>query len=184
MTAYFKIEIEFDDETSAILEPMLIGGVVRDKRRRIADAGAMLSAVQSGHRRGIIRTQLASVAASQTIGCDESDSVDGTDTITIGATTLDVEASPVDEDDFATGATDITFAANLATAINDHSVAGELYYAVSDGIDTVTVTARTAGLLGNEVALAEVGNGFTLGAAALAGGAEGVMYEDDFGHTR
>lgn len=179
---FIRLEIEaVAAETQAILTDKLTHD---DERRTINEFVNYLGAVKSGNRRGIVRQQVCGVAASGTIGCDESDAVDDTDTVTIGATTLAVVETPADEDEFAAGATDITFAANLATAINDHSVAGEMYFAESDGVDTVTVTCRVAGAIGNEVALAEVGNGFTLGAAALAGGTNAAMKEMDFGLTR
>lgn len=134
---------------------------------------SLLHAVQGGAEDASLLAQVVGVKASGTIGCDYSDAVDGTDTVTIGPTTLSVEASPSGEDEFDSGATDIAFAANLVTAINAHSVLKNLVTATTDGVDTVTVTSRIAGIIGNEIILAEVGNGFTLSAAALASGTDG-----------
>lgn len=146
------------------------------KGNRWKDVRALLpliSGIMGGAIRATVRLQandLASVFASQTVGCDQSDAVDGTDELTIAGVVLAVEAAPAGENQFAKGADDIEFAANLAAAINAHSTLSGLVSAESDGVDTVTVTALLPGAVYNSIALAEAGAGFTLGGALLAGG--------------
>lgn len=154
-----------------------------DRRQSMSRLHELVGSIGPGHRRAVVTTYVSGAQASGTIGCDFSDAVDGTDDVTIGPTTLSVEASPSGEDEFDSGTDDIEFAANLVAAIAAHSVLSKSYTAVSDGVDTVTVTHRLAGISGNETALAETGNGFTLGAAALAGGTQNATQEFDFGQT-
>ena len=127
-----------------------------------------------------VKMMVGDVFASMTIGCDVSDAVDDTDTITIGPVTIATVAAPATEDEISSPATDILYAAELAAAINAHSVLSNLVEAVSDGIDTVTVTARLPGKIGNEIAVTEAGNGYTLSGAVLAGGTNNAMVESDF----
>ena len=127
-----------------------------------------------------VKTMVGDVFASMTIGCDVSDAVDDTDTVTIGPTTFTTVAAPANENQISSPATDILYAAELAAAINVHSVLKNLVEAVSDGIDTVTVTCRLPGKIGNEIAVTEAGNGYTLSGAVLAGGTNNAMVEYDF----
>lgn len=173
---YFMLAAKCADRTSADLRQRLDKTTARQQIRAYSD---YLRGINGGSLRAVVTTTLAATTASQTIGCDQSDAVDATDSVTIGPTTLSVEASPADEDEFLQGATDIAFAANLAAAINAHSVLSKIVTAASDGVDTVTVTCRWPGIIGNEIALAEAGLGFTLGAAALAGGTQDET--DEFG---
>lgn len=173
---YFMLAAKCIDRSSAVLRAKLDR---QTARQQIGAYSKYLNGINGGSHRAAVVTTLAATAASQTIGCDQSDAVDGTDDITIGSQTLSVEAAPADEDAFLQGATDIAFAANLAAAINAHSELSKIVTAASDGVDTVTITCRWPGILGNEVALTESGNGFTLGAAALAGGTQDEV--DEFG---
>ena len=181
MARFYTLICETDLESIGQLRNELDKGT--DKYAAMRGWLNQLNKTVGGFTRTIVRANLATVAASGTIGCDFSDAVDGTDDVTIGPTTLSVEASPSGEDQFDSGATDIAFAANLTTAINDHSVLSKIVKAATDGVDTVTVTCLFPGIIGNEIALTETGNGFTLGAAALASGASDEMDKHAFGLT-
>lgn len=111
------------------------------------------------------------------------------DTITIGATIYTLVASPAVAYDVAIGATAAETAANLAAAINAGAGAGTAYgtgtvahpTVVATVVDaTVTVEAKTGGVDGNSIALAESGTGFSWagGAVALSGGGPSGFYEE------
>ncbi len=164
-----KLTVTFDSpETAAQLVQRF--SRTSSKRTTLRELGNYINGLQGGVRRAHVRVQCFEAFASQTVGCDMSDAVEGTDTLTIGTVTLSVEAAPANESEFLLGADDIEFAANLAAAINAHSVLSLFVQAESDGIDTVTITSLYAGPVGDAIGLAEAGNGFTLGGAALDGG--------------
>ena len=183
MAAFVRLEIELDDETQAILLPKLVNSGARDKRRDIAEFQNLLAAVVSKRKRGIVRMQVGSAYATQTITCDYDTLVLDTDEVTIGPQSLLAATTPADEDEFAGGSDDATLATNLAAAINAHSVLSTLFSA-SAAAAVVTIKALQGGILSNEVVLSETGTSFTLGAAAPAGGAASTLRIMDFGHTR
>ena len=85
-----------------------------------------------------------------------------TDTVTIGGVDL------VEGTDFQDGADEIEAAANLAAAINDHALLGKVIEAVSDGVDTVTLTWWGYGRDGELITLStDDATGFVLSAATL-----------------
>jgi hypothetical protein len=180
MAGFITLVLETDTEDATKLADRLDRGTKHSQLRYLRNH---LNGISGGMKRGLVTTQVASTAATQTIGCDFSDAIDGTDDVTIGPTTLSVEASPSGQDQFDSGATDIAFAANLVTAINDHTTLSKIVVATTDGVDTVTVTCRFPGIIGNEIALTETGDGFTLGAAAMAGGASDEADKFQFGHS-
>ena len=145
-----------------------------NRRAVVANIMTQLRGMLGGVRRAQLRVGIGSAFASQTVNCDQSDAVDGTDTLTIGTIVLAVEASPANESEFEKGADDIEFAANLAAAINAHSVLSTFVRAESDGVSDVTITSLYPGAIGDAIPLAEAGNGFTLGGTALDGGDQTV----------
>lgn len=170
MAAHAVIVIDLEKGSRKdLIRKIFKGNRWRDVRGSLPLIGGILGGAFGATVR-MMCVEGASARASQTIGCDQSDAVDGTDEVVIAGVTLAVEAAPANENQFAKGADDIEFAANLAAAINAHSVLSTLFDATSDGVDTVTVTALLPGLVYNQVAITETGNGFTLGGAALTGG--------------
>jgi hypothetical protein len=179
MAAHVNLTIETPDVPIASLRDSIDR---TDKFRVLRAIVTLVQAIGMGIKRGYVRVCIASATASQTIGCDQSDAVDGTDTVTIAGTTLEVEAAPADQDEFLKGDTDIEFAANLAAAINAHTTLQKIVRAESDGVDTVTVYSKYPGPIGNLIALTEAGDGFTLGGAVLAGGASDEHDGYQFGY--
>ena len=142
-----------------------------------------LQGVLGGTRKGHVRASLGSVRSSTTIGCDVSDAVDGTDDVTIAGVTFSVVASPDSSgEEIDGGTTDLEFATNLAAAINAHATLSKIVFAVSDGVDTVTVYSIYPGPVGDLILLTETGNGFTLGAANLENGASDETDAYAFGY--
>ncbi len=132
-----------------------------------------LYAILGGNKSAFVQVELCSAYAAGYVDCDNSDAVNGTDELTVAGTVLAVEASPASEDQFAKGATDATFATNLAAAINAHTTLSKIVraYVASSPTNRCHIVSRVPGPIGNLVTLAETGNGFVLSAAALASGA-------------
>lgn len=132
---------------------------------------ALLLGLLNGAYRGFIRTTLCSERSSATITGTAAGVAPG-DLVVIAGTTLTNAASPANENEFADSAVTATLAANLAAAINVHSVLSKIVFAVvttaASGI--VTVYSKYPGPIGNLITLTETG-GYTVSAAALAGGA-------------
>jgi hypothetical protein len=177
--AHVTVTLETEQIPIATLRRMLDK---TDKRLSVRGIYELLRQTQAGIKRGHVRACIASTAASQTVTCDYDSVVDGTDDITIGGTTLSVEASPSGEAQFDGGTTDAELATNLAAAINGNSTINKLVRATASS-DVVTITCVYPGPIGNLVTLAETGNGFTLGAAALASGASDEVDSYQFGFT-
>jgi len=183
MTAHMTLTFETPDRAIDTLRDEIDVADEPEKTRR---AISELHAALTGTRRGYVRLVLATAAASQTVTCDQSAAVDGTDDITIGAAagdTISVEAAPSGEDEMDSGTTDAEFADNLAVAVNAHSVISKLVYAVSDGVSVVTLYAVMPGPVGNLISLTETGSGFVVGAALLAGGASDEVDGLGFGYN-
>ena len=179
---HLTVTVEFPSKLIAGMRNKLD---VQPKGRAIREVMTALRGLlhPSYANRGLARVCIASACASQTVNCDYSDAVDGTDDITIGGTTLSVEASPATEDEFDSGTDDAEFADNLAAAINAHSVLSKIVRATSDGVSDVTITSLYPGPIGNLILLAESGNGLTLGDTALAGGASDEVDSHAFGYV-
>lgn len=134
-----------------------------------------------------VTTQVASAFAVGYVDCDNSDAVNGTDELVIAGAvgaTLAVEASPANQNEFLKGATDASFATNLAAAINAHTTLSKLVraYVATSPTNRCHIVARQPGLAGNLITLSETGNGFVLSAAALAGGASDEVDSFAFGY--
>lgn len=94
--------------------------------------------------------------------------------VTIQGVTLTAKSSPSGENQFALGAGDNAAMANLAGAINGHSVLRWLVSA-SSSTNVCTVTARKTGPAGNLITLAKNGSPITVtGSGFLVGGCDQV----------
>ena len=156
-----------------------------NKRAVMENVKTHINGILGGVRRAQVKVQCYSAFASQTVACSQAAAVDGTDELTIGTIVLAVEAASANESQFLKGASDITFAANLAACINAHSVLSLFVRAESDGVDTVTITSLYPGPVGDAIPLAETGNGFTLTGSALDGGDQSIDEGQsfDFGYS-
>lgn len=152
------------------------------KQESMAQLMHEINGVVGGMRKGHIRACLASVRASATVTCDFASVVDGTDDVTIGGTTLSVEASPSGETQFDGGSSDATLTDNLAAAVNGNSTIQKFCFAVSDGASVVTLYSVFPGPIGNLITLAETGNGFTISGANFASGASDEVDSYAFGY--
>ncbi len=180
MAAYFTLVLETDtDWTAAEFNNRLD----KDERHRVLRRVINhLKGVASGQHRGIVRFQVASAIASQTITCDQSAATAGVDNLTVAGVAFALTAATQSATQIAIGASDAALATNTASAINTNTTTNKILVATASS-DTVTVTARLPGPVGNFVTLAETGDTFTLGAATLASGASEECDEFDFGLT-
>lgn len=155
-----------------------------DKRRAFKALLNYLHGILSGSMSGFLTTQVGSAFASQTVTVSQAAAVNGTDTLVIAGSngaTLAVVASPANENQFLKGASNAAFATNLAAAINAHATLSKFVRAKASGA-VVTIYSLVPGILGNLITLSETGNGFTLGAAALAGGTSDEADHHAFGY--
>jgi hypothetical protein len=177
MTTHYTIIATTNDDAASLRNRLDKTG----RRVQLSRAISFLRQILGGNKAAQIRTQISTGKASFTYTCSQAAAVDNTDTVSIGAVTLAVKAAPATENEFLKGASDIALAANLAAAINAHSVLSEFCTAVSDGISLVTVTIDIPGAIGNQLVVAEAGSGFTKSGAAPTGGASDEMDEFAFG---
>lgn len=140
-----------------------------DRRKYIAALEEYLRKLKSGTAAAYVYSTVGLVRASQTVTCAQASAVDGTDELTVAGTVLAVEASSANENQFLKGASNSAFATNLAACINAHTTLSKIVRASASGA-VCTITSKVPGIIGNLITLAETGNGFTLGGAALAGG--------------
>lgn len=182
MTVHAMMVVELPDQVIASVRERLNGA---DAGQSLSGWRHLLGAVAgiSDLFRASVRSIIASACATATIGCDQSDAVDNTDTVTIAGVELAVVAAPADTSEFAKGADDIEFAANLVAAIHANATLAKLVRATTDGVDTVTVTALVPGPIGNFLTLTEVGNGFTVSGAVFSGGASDAPEAYERGYT-
>jgi hypothetical protein len=132
--------------------------------------------IRTGQRAGSIAYLMASeVAASGTAQCA---TVVANDTITIGSKTLTGKASPATQDQFNIGSSDLTCAANLAACINANTDLNTWLSAVSDGVDTVTITCLVPGKQGNSIPLSSSGSTIVVSGSFLSSGADGVFRKE------
>lgn len=115
------------------------------------------------------------VAATGTVTFTKNPS--NSDTLRIGSTTYTFKTSPADVNDVAIKGTVYETAKNLANVINGDS--GEAYAGTtSPSLDVsaeveagvMTLTARTAGIAGNSLALVQTGDFANVSGATLSGG--------------
>lgn len=104
--------------------------------------------------------------SSATATCVQA-SIVADDTVVIGSVTLTWKASAASEDEVDIGADDEESNANLAAAINAHSVLGQIIIATASST-AVTLKYWCAGREGDIISLAETGGGVTLSATALS----------------
>jgi hypothetical protein len=145
---------------------------------------ALLSGAQLLQQRSYVRYALASAVASKIITCSASGGAPN-DTLVIGGTTLTNKTTPANESEFADAATDALLAASVVACINAHSVLSKIVWAAvtTSASGIITVYCKHPGPIGNLVTLAETGNGFTLGGAALASGASDEVDELQLGYS-
>lgn len=154
------------------------------KRLGLAAVGREFSrATAGGLRRADVRGFISGVTASKTVTCSASAAANG-DTLVIGGTTLTVAAAPANESEFIKGSTDPLHAAATVACINAHSVLSKIVWAAVTGSASgiLTIYAIVPGPIGNLVTLAETGNGFTIGGAALSGGTSDAVKRYQVGY--
>lgn len=185
MAVHYTCTVEYGYDTIAGLRNRLTqnSGSVKSKGRALRQFARDLFAIVGGVMRCFVRTQAASVAASQTVTVDYTLAVAATDTITIAGTALSAQAAVANESQFLIGASNAAYVANVVACINAHSVLSKIVRAYAVSATVFRITCIVPGPLGNLVLLAEAGNGFTLGAAALAAGASDAAYGFSFGYT-
>ncbi len=107
---------------------------------------------------GTVTFASAAVGDDITVGATTFVATNGA--VVLGTATYDIRTS------------DILAAASFANQVNAHATAGALVTAVSDGVDVVTLTARTPGVTGNAIALSSVDGATTAvtGSGFLTGG--------------
>lgn len=180
--AHVNLTLEIPGKGVEDLRAMLDFGVLasgrRQSMRNLRKTLALFKGVLVGAYRGYIRTTLCTARASATITGTAAGVAPG-DLVVIAGTTLTNAASPASEDEFADSATTATLAANLAAAINVHSVLQKIVFAVvtTAASGVVTVYSKYPGPIGNLITLTETG-GYSVSAAALAGGSGDEM--DDY----
>ncbi len=158
-----------------------------DKNKAAKSIQNYLKRVFSGFGNAFVTSQVEGAFAVGYVDCDNSDAVNGTDELVVGGATgatLAVEASPATQSEFAKGASDATMATALAACINAHTTLSKLVraYIATSPTNRVHIVARVPGITGNLITLSETGNGFTLSAAALAGGTSDEVDSFAFGY--
>lgn len=139
---------------------------------------------RSSFNTGYARMCIASACASQTVDVDYSAMVAATDSITIAGTALaSVASGETIGTNWLIGADNAATVANVVECINNNATLTKLVRATAVDSNTFRITCLIPGPIGNLVTLAEVGNGFTLGAAALASGASDEVDGYAFGFT-
>lgn len=179
MTApHYVFTVQYRDDLIADLRNRLD---LKDKRRVLRAVMNDLNAIDGGVKRAYVRAAIAAEVATQTVDCDHTAAVADTDTLTIAGTALAAKAAVATESQFLIGGTDAAYADNVVACINAHSVLSKLVWAKRTDSNTFKIYAKVPGPIGNLVTLAEAGNGFSLGGAALAGGASDEVDEYQFG---
>jgi len=131
-----------------------------------------------------VATVAAAVAASKVFTVAAGNASDG-DTVSINGVVYRFESTPSAINDIQIGGTIILTGTHLAKALNGTGLAGTDYFAgtvspaaavtaTDNGDGTVTVTARTAGVVGNAIIIAKAGTNISWAGAAvlLSGGVD------------
>lgn len=122
-------------------------------------------------------TTLVAATGTLTFSADPA----ATDVVTVAGVAYTYVATPATANDIDVGATRAASIANLVAAINgsgsasattygDGTVANPHVTAVDNGDNTVTITARVAGSIGNFITTTTSETDITFGAAVLASG--------------
>jgi hypothetical protein len=182
MACYLNTTVYLPDDLLATVRARVRRKPQGDALRALANE---ILAVSGPQKRGMIRSIIASAVASQLVTCDQSEAVNGTDKLTIAGTDLSVVASPATESQVSKGTSDAEFAANVVAKINAHSTISKLVWAAvtTSASGIFTIYAIVPGPIGNLITLAETGDGFTLGASALAGGASDAVDAYQLGYN-
>lgn len=168
MGAVVTLRLGTSREAASVLDRLNVEGwnerleavdkFLKDFKTRGGKLAMTIDSVDSG-------TVLEDVSVTVTI--TDASLVSGTDSLTIGATTIVWEASPADEDDVDIGGSDAQSATNLAAAINAHSALQGVVSATS-AAGVVTITLSGASRLARHILLAEAGSGQVLSATSFA----------------
>ena len=182
MACHYNVSVFAPDDLIATVRTKLDRAVKGEAVNAIAKD---LLACAGPHKRAHVRAFIASEVASRIVTCSAAAGVPG-DTLVIGGTTLTNAASPANESEFADAATDALLAASVVACINAHSVLSKIVWAAvtTSASGILTIFAVVPGPIGNLVTLAETGNGFTLGGAALTGGASDEVDGYQLGYNR
>lgn len=184
--AFITLILETDESTdskfSAAELTNRLDQSTRGKQQALRAIRNHLNGVAGGQHRGILRCVVGTVAASQTVTCDQSAATAGNTKLVIDTVTMTVLAAATASTTITLGASDTAFATNTASAINASTVLAKIVSASSSGA-VVTITSRYPGPVGNAIGLAESAAGYTLGAATLTGGSSASIDAFDFGHT-
>lgn len=162
-------------------------GTLREKidRRPLAqgirELWTLLKSVLLLVRRGYVRVNLATAVAEIEVTVSASGGAP-TDTLVIGGVTLTNAASPANESEFADSATDAGLRNSVVACINAHTTLSKFVWAKVTAATKFKIYCKLPGEIGNHIPIAETGNGFTIGAAVLAGGAGDEMDEQQYGY--
>lgn len=160
-------------------------GVTGDLVDETPPAGATLEAIGFGFGSGgtaltvsgglasLVITGSAPATASGTLTVEASENADPDDTLIVGTTSyVFVDGLPTEPGDIPIGADDDETAANVAAAINGDVLHTPAHPSVTASVtdNVVTITARHAGVTGNNIELATNGDHLTVSGATLTGG--------------
>lgn len=161
------------ERVQADLARLLTSDQSGGRRGGILRLARFVHSFATGLQRGVVTIQTASAAPVSASVTATLVSVPVDDTIILAGVTLTAKASPANENQFSQAGTDTQDAASLAAVINAHSVLSLILSATS-ALGVVTVSAKQAGLIGNQVAVSRTGTAITLSSAKLAGGTGGA----------
>lgn len=176
MTSTLVVTVK-SDKTQARLQQFYKPN--ENKDREAADALAdYFKSLACGVERGQVDIQTGSAVPVRASGTFTLASVVADEAITIGTKTLTFKASPSGEDQVQSGgANDTADAVVLAAAINAHSVLSKVVKA-TPAAAVVTVEARVAGVVGNQIPISETGTTITASGTFLENGTGGAEDEE------
>ena len=167
------ITITHGTESIQTIKDKLLRQSAKPKEECIALSG-FFNAFASGDRVGKHTVQVNSGDAVQASGTITFVSFAATNTFTIGKTTVTAVASGATGAQFNIGGTD-TLSAAAAVALINSLPAFQTVCTASNVAGVITVTAKPAGQIGNNIALAISANGSVSG-AFLTTGADAATY--------
>lgn len=159
----------------------------QSKYTTLRNLSSLLNGIRGGARRATICAHISddtAAAPSVEVVCDFGGGMAG-NPFTFDGATLTREIVAANENQVAAGANTSELAANLAAAINAHSLLGGRWFAESDGVDTVTVTSLMSGTSANGATTSGSAS-FNTGDTSFSGGAgtpadAGEIKKIDFG---